>query len=238
MLDFSRFRVITFDCYGTLIDWETGILAALRPVLAGHGSKLTDPEILSLYAEVELEAESSEYRAYKEVLRAVVRGFGTRLGFIPTESEQQRLPDSLAHWEPFPDTVPALERLKARFQLGIISNVDDDLFSSTARRLRVNFDYVVTAGQARAYKPSLSVFRLAQTKLGIEPNEWLHAAQSLYHDIRPASSLGISTVWVHRPSVRPSGAVKRDSSKPDVEVPSLERLADLACLDTRSQPNA
>ena len=236
MLDFSRFRVITFDCYGTLIDWEAGILAALRPVLEAHGARAADPEILALYAELEAEAESSAYRPYKEILRAVVRGFGSRLGFMPSESEQQRLPDSLPHWEPFPDTVAALADLKARFQLGIISNVDDDLFSQTARRLSVGFDYVITAAQARVYKPSPSIFRLAQSRMGIEPELWLHAAQSLYHDVRPAGSLGLSTVWINRPSIRSGGAGKADIIKADIEVPSLERLAQLACPNAQSPP--
>ena len=168
-LDFSRFRVITFDCYGTLIDWEAGILGAIRPVLVAHGAELTDPEILRLYGELEAEAESSPYQPYREVLCEVVRGFGARLGFRVSEGEQQSLPSSLATWKPFPDTVAALRRLKSQLKLGIISNVDDDLFAASARRLEVEFDFVTTAGQARAYKPSHEIFRLAQAKMGVLP---------------------------------------------------------------------
>ena len=221
--------MVTFDCYGTLIDWETGILAAFRPILSANGSRLGDAEILRLYSELEFEAESSEYRPYKQVLREVVRGFGDRLGFAMTEEQQNSLPNSLANWIPFSDTVAALHRLKSRFKLGIISNVDDDLFATSARRLEIDFDYVITASQGRAYKPSLKIFRLAQSRLDIPPAQWLHAGQSIYHDVIPAKSLGISTVWVNRPSLRPgAGAAKQALGEPDVEVHSLADLAQLA----------
>ena len=228
-LDFSRFRVVTFDCYGTLINWETGILNAIRPVLSAHNANLSDADILGLYGELEAEAESSRYSPYRDVLRSVVRRVGSRLGFQTTDAQQQSLPDSLANWTPFPDTVAALRRLKAKFKLGIISNVDDDLFATTARRLEIDFDYVITAGRARAYKPSLKIFKLAQQRIGVQPEQWLHAAQSVYHDVIPAKSLGISTVWVNRPSLRAGvGAVRQASAEPDATVTSMQALADLA----------
>ena len=228
-LDFSRVRLITFDCYGTLIDWESGMLGVLRPVLSSHGLDIPDSDILRLYGEIEADEEAGGYREYKEILRAVIRGFGKRLGFTPTSAEQQWLPDSLSGWKPFPDSVTALKRLKSQFNLGVISNIDDDLFSATAPSLEVEFDHVITAGQARAYKPSLEIFRLAQRVTGVAPEHWIHAGQSVYHDVIPASSLGISTVWVNRPSLRPgAGAVKKASAEPDVEVSSLEELARLA----------
>ena len=226
MFDLSRFRVITFDCYGTLIDWETGLLRAMHAILAAHGAHLDDSEILGLYGEFEAEAEGSEYHRYREVLGEVVRRFGKRLGFEPTAEEQASLPDSIATWEPFPDTVQALRKLKSKLQVGIISNIDDELFSATARRLEVNFDCVVTAGQARAYKPSQKVFQMAQQRLNVKLPEWVHAGQSLYHDVIPAQALGLATIWVNRPSRRPgSGAAKPASAKPDLEVRSLEELA-------------
>ena len=228
-LDFTRFRVITFDCYGTLVDWETGILNSLRPILSAHGATLDDAEILRLYGELEARAEGSEYRPYREVLGDVVRGFGERLGFSATAGEQQSLPDSLATWKPFPDTIASLRRLKSKFKLAIISNVDDDLFSATALQLEIVFEYVTTAGQARAYKPSLEIFRFAQNKMNTAAEQWLHAGQSIYHDVIPAKSLGISTVWVNRPSVRPGGgAAKTASATPHVEVHNLAELAQLA----------
>ena len=229
MLDFTRFQVLTFDCYGTLIDWETGIFGALRPILTAHRRTVTGAELLELYSELESQAEQGEFRPYREVLQSVVRGFGERLGFVPSESEVRSLPESLANWLPFPDTVAALRKLKSRYQLAITSNVDDDLFAVTARRLEVQFDHVITAQQARAYKPSLRVFKLAQERIGVQPTQWLHVAQSVYHDVVPAKSLGVATVWVNRPSPRPgAGAAKAASAQPDLEVHSLKALADLA----------
>jgi 2-haloacid dehalogenase len=228
-MGFTRFQILSFDCYGTLIDWETGIFSALRPILVAHKITVTDFALLQLYSELELEAEQGEFQLYREVLQSVVRGFGERLGFTPSESEVRSLPESLAHWQAFPDTVAALRQLKRRYQLAIISNVDDDLFAATAPKLEVAFDHVITAQQARAYKPSLKIFRLAQGETGIEPERWLHVGQSIYHDVIPAKSLGISTVWVNRPSPRPgAGAAKAASGHPDLEVPNMSALADLA----------
>jgi 2-haloacid dehalogenase len=229
MLNFAQFRLVSFDCYGTLIDWETGIFSALRPILAAHGKTVPDAELLRLYSELESEAQQGEFHPYREVLQSVVRGFGQRLEFSPTESQTRSLPESLPNWPPFPDTVAALGKLKTRYQLAIISNVDDDLFAPTARRLQIPFDYVITAQQARAYKPSLQIFKLAQHRTGVPPGQWLHAGQSVYHDVIPARSLGISTVWVNRASSRPgSGAAKAASGQPDLEVLDLNTLAQSA----------
>ncbi len=224
MLNFSGFRAITFDCYGTLIDWETGLLGALRPVLRAHGSKLRDEQILALYAELEPAAQNP-YRRYREVLQEVVLGFGKRLGFQVSEVEARSLPDSLKGWQPFPDTVAALQKLQTHFRLAIVSNTDDELFAGTAPHLQVKFDQVITAEQADAYKPSLAPFRLALERLGLPKEQVLHAGQSVYHDVVPARSLGLATVLVRR---RGSGATRVVADKPDLEVPDLQTLASLA----------
>jgi 2-haloacid dehalogenase len=232
MLNFSQFKILTFDCYGTLIDWESGIFSALRPILATHGKTLGDEALLELYGELELEAESEEFKPYREVLQAVVHGFGKRLGFAPTKQEAESLPNSLAGWLPFPDTVESLRRLSTRYKLAIISNVDDDLFAASAKRLQVAFDYVTTAQQAGAYKPSLKIFNLALKKIALPNQQILHCGQSVYHDVLPAQSLGLATVWVNRPSPRVGvGAVKAASGKPDIQVNSLKALADLALTE-------
>jgi len=228
-MDLTRFKVLTFDCYGTMIDWETGIFSALRPILTAHGKKITDSSLLELYSELEASAEQGEFQCYRDVLQSVVRGFGQRLGFAPTDAEVRSLPESLANWQPFPDTVEALGTLKTRYRLAVISNVDDDLFAATAPKLGVTFDRIITAQQAGCYKPCMGIFKLAEGRIGASREQWLHVGQSIYHDVIPAQSLGIATVWVNRPSPRPgAGAATAAIGKPDLEVPDLQTLARLA----------
>jgi 2-haloacid dehalogenase len=231
MLDFSRFWVLTFDCYGTLVDWEAGIFGALRPILAAHGISMGDSALLELYGELETKAETGEFRPYRQVLQSVVRSFGERLKFTPTEAEVQSLPASVARWQAFPDTVAALRKLASRYRLAVISNIDDDLFATTAPKLEITFEHVITAQQARAYKPSLNNFKLAQERIAVPTEHWLHVGQSVYHDVLPAQSMGIATVWVKRPSPRTGvGAVKAAKGQPDLEVPDVATLASLALL--------
>jgi 2-haloacid dehalogenase len=225
MLDFSRFEVLTFDCYGTLINWEDGILACLQRILAAHNKNVDDAIILRLYGDFEANAEQGEYRRYREVLKSVVRQFGEELGFFPTELEVNALPESLAEWKPWPDTVSALRVLQSRFRLAIISNVDDDLFAATLPQLGAQFDQIITAEQAGAYKPSIKMFELALRRVGAPAQKILHVGQSIYHDVIPAQSLGMSTVWVNRPSPRSGvGAVKAAEGQPDLQVSSLTEL--------------
>jgi 2-haloacid dehalogenase len=226
MFDFSRFEVFTFDCYGTLINWEAGLLAALRPILSAHGRNPDDATLLKLYGDLEQRAEQGEFHPYRQVLESVVRRFGAELGFAPTADEARSLPESLPGWKPWPDTVPALQALKSRFRLAIVSNVDDDLFAATVPQLAVEFDEVITAQQAQAYKPSLKMFELALSRINAPAHRVLHVGQSIYHDVIPAQALGLATVWVNRPSARPgAGAAKAADAKPDVTVISLAELA-------------
>ena len=226
MLDFSRFELLTFDCYGTLINWEEGILRCLHRILAAHGKDTDDATILQLYGDFEAQAEHGEYRRYREVLQSVVRQFGERLGFAPTEQEVRSLPESLQEWKPWPDTAVALRQLNSRFRLAIVSNVDDDLFAATQPQLGVEFDEIITAQQAGAYKPSLKIFELALSRVGVPAYRILHVGQSVYHDVLPAQSLGLATVWVNRPSARAGvGAVKAVKGRPDLQVSSLAELA-------------
>jgi 2-haloacid dehalogenase len=226
MLDFNRFEILTFDCYGTLIDWEAGILAALRRILSAHGKKVDDATLLQLYGTFEQRSEDGTFRPYREVLQSVVRQFGDELGFVPTAEQVRSLPDSLAFWKPWPDTVAALRQLKSRYRLAIVSNVDDDLFAATRPQLEVEFNEIVTAQQAQAYKPSLKIFELALRRVQAPAHRVLHVGQSIYHDVIPAQALGLATVWVNRPSARAGvGAVKAAHTEPDLEVSSLEGLA-------------
>ncbi|HEX3322606.1 MAG TPA: haloacid dehalogenase type II [Terriglobales bacterium] len=229
MLDFTQFRAITFDCYGTLVDWESGIFGALRPVLAAHDRNISDERLLELYAEFEGTAQQGEYRRYRDVLRSVVQSYGQRLKFTPSDEEIDSLAESVPRWKPFPDTVAALKRLAERYRLFIISNIDDDLFAATRKHLGIDFDGVVTAEQARSYKPSINNFKLALEKLRLPVQQVLHAGQSVFHDVLPARSLGMKTVWVNRPSPRPNaGAARAAAGTPDLEVKSMAELAALA----------
>lgn len=232
MLDFNRFEVLTFDCYGTLINWEAGILPVLHRVLAAHGKKADDVTLLKLYGDFEELSEQGEFHPYRTVLESVVRRFGANMGFSPTNEEAAALPNSLPSWKPWPDTVEALRKLKTRFRLAILSNVDDDLFAATRPQLGVDFDEVITAQQAKAYKPSHKMFELALSRVGAPAHRILHVGQSIYHDVIPAQALGLATVWVNRPSARPGiGAVKAADAKPDWTVTELKDLADLATRD-------
>jgi 2-haloacid dehalogenase len=229
MLDFTRFETLTFDCYGTLIDWETGILRAVRPVIERHGVEARDRAILETYAKLETEFETGEYKRYETVLRHVMDGLGRRFGFNVSAGERDCLVSSLGEWRPFPDTVGALRRLKKRYTLAVVSNVDDHLFAVTARVLEVPFDFVVTAERVRAYKPSDAVFSRALREIGCPRERILHVAQSVYHDIIPAKAIGLATVWINRGLGKDGwGATPPASAEPDLEVPDLETLADLA----------
>ncbi|RPI10357.1 MAG: haloacid dehalogenase type II [Zetaproteobacteria bacterium] len=226
MLSFDRFEVLTFDCYGTLIDWETGIWAALHPVLARHRVGVSVDSALELYGALESDAERGPYRDYKSVLRTVLTGFGARLGFAPTPEEMESFVASVKDWPAFPDSPRALQALKTKYRLAIISNIDDDLFAFSALRLQVQCDWVITAHQVKSYKPSLNNFRVAFERIGVPPAKILHVAQSLYHDIAPARELGLSTIWVNRRHGKPgTGATPPAQVQPDLEVPDLASLA-------------
>ena len=222
----SQAEFLTFDCYGTLIDWETGILGALRPIVARHGKEIADAQLLELYGAFEAQGEQPPYRPYREVLAGVVHSLGQRLGFSSSLDEEASLAGSLRNWKPWPDTVTALRRLSKKFKLAVFSNIDDDLFAPTARKLQVRFADVITAQQANCYKPCHDLFHLGLKRLGASPKQVLHIAQSVHHDVVPAKSLGLATVWVNRPSARAGvGAVKASKEKADWEVPDLATVA-------------
>ncbi|MBK7404006.1 MAG: HAD-IA family hydrolase [Phycisphaerales bacterium] len=233
MLDPDRYAVLTFDCYGTLIDWERGILDALHRLIARHGAASPgDEELLALHARLEPAAQAGEYRTYREVLGMVARGVGEAMGFTPTPEEACAFADSVGDWPAFRDTPRALARLAERYDLAILSNIDRDLFERTRPSLiggrGFDFAAVITAEDTRSYKPAIGHFWRAMQTLGVPGARILHVAQSLYHDIVPAQSLGISTVWVNRRTGRiGSGATPPAATpvEPDLEVADLSSLA-------------
>lgn len=192
-------EVITFDCYGTLIDWETGISEAFAHAAAAHGLTMERDAVLAAYVALEPVVEAEAYRSYRAVLAETARRVAGRLGWALSEEGAGFLADSLPHWRPFPDTNPALERLSAAgYRLGILSNVDDDLLAGTLRHLTVPFDLLVTAQQVGSYKPAHGHFLVARERLGSRTRRWLHAAQSYFHDVVPARALGIAVAWINR----------------------------------------
>jgi 2-haloacid dehalogenase len=222
----DNFEVLTFDCYGTLIDWETGLWDSLRPVFVNHQSSITKEDALELYGELESAAERGEYRDYRSILRTVLLKLGGRLGFTPTEAELLRFSESVKDWPAFPDSASALRELKRRYKLAVISNIDNDLFAASAERLRTRFDWVITSQEVKTYKPSLNNFRIALERLAVPKNKVLHVAQSLFHDIVPAKALGLSTVWVNRRHDKEGfGATPSAWADADLEVPDLKSLA-------------
>ncbi len=226
MLDWSRFKLISFDCYGTLIDWESGILRALRPLLEKHLVQITDSAILDLYAQLESEAENGPFRNYRGILQAVIRGFGEEFDFTPDASELDVLANSIPRWRPFGDAVPALQQLKQHYKLAILSNIDDALLKKSLSQLKVEFDHVITAQQLTCYKPSDQFFRQALRRLRIPRDQVLHVAQSIYHDIVPAKRMQLSAVWVNRrKNLAGFGATPPAYAEPDLEISDLKSLA-------------
>jgi 2-haloacid dehalogenase len=228
-IDFDDFDVLTFDTYGTLIDWESGLLAALRPTLAAHGVEASDESLLEAFGRHEAELEAGPYRRYRDILGGVLTAMLEQFGEAPTADELEAFGGSVADWPAFPDSAAALARLHTRFKLGVITNCDDDLFAASERRLGLSFDWVITAQQAKRYKPNPRGFELAFERIGLPPRRILHVAQSLFHDHVTAKRLGLSTVWVDRRGDKPGGgATPPAEAKPDLTVPDMATLASLA----------
>lgn len=233
MLDLSRFAALTFDCYGTIIDWETGI----RDALERHAAlrEFAAPEIESFLAafgrlETTVQAEFPTW-LYPRVLAECFTRLANAFAFPATADDARAFGDSVGAWPPFPDSSDALRRLQSRYALIVASNVDRASFRRSESRLGVKFNGIVTAQDVGAYKPDPRLFEAAARKaaeLGVPRERVLHVAQSIFHDIAPANRLGIACVWVDRRAGRPGGATPEASARPDLRVESLRELADLA----------
>jgi len=214
------YDVVTFDCYGTMIDWEGGIRTAFSAFAAAMRVSLDVDAALALYIETEAAVEAEPYRSYRAVLTETTRRIAARLGWRLPPERAGFLADSLPAWPPFPDTNPALRRLAdAGYQLGILSNIDDELLAWSRRHLAASFQTVVTAEQVGSYKPASAHFAAARSLIGEQ--RWLHAAQSYFHDVVPARALGIPIAWINRKGQAPAA-----DAKPDREFRNLTGLAD------------
>ena len=223
-LDRDRFAVLSFDCYGTLIDWEAGLVTALREALPG--SARTNDELLEEFARHEAEAERAPYRPYREVLATGLRGIAAWERLPVTNDAVARFSESVRDWPAFPDSHEALEELHERYRLAVITNCDADLFAASQERLGIDFDWVITAEAAGAYKPSERPFELAFETIDVPRERRLHVAQSLYHDHVPAKRLGLTTVWIDRRHDRAgSGATPSATAEPDATYPSMAAFA-------------
>ena len=214
------YDVVTFDCYGTLIDWKGGISHAFAAAATRDGARVDAEAVLAAYLAIERVVEHEAYRSYRDILIESARRAGAQLGWSLDAAGAAFLPESLQDWPAFPDTNPALERLAAAgYRLGILSNVDDDLLAASRRRLTVPFEIVVTAQQVRSYKPAHAHWDEARRRIG--DARWLHAAQSYYHDVSAARGLGIPAAWINR-----HGEPVGSAGPPDRMLKNLTELAD------------
>lgn len=230
----SHFKVLSFDCYGTLIDWERGLCDAFRPSLEKADRSIGDEQLLETYAQVESVIQTESPGAtYPLVLREAHHRVMDRLGIARDEALASQFGGSIGDWPAFPDSPEALKRLKERFKLVILSNIDRASFELSRRRLGIDFDTIITADDVGSYKPAMGHFNRCDEliqKWGIERSQWLHVAQSLFHDHLPAKSLGLSTAWINRREGKiGSGATPVASlpTQPDWKTPTLAGLADL-----------
>ncbi len=215
----ARPDMITFDCYGTLVDWDRGIRSAFEHAASVSGKSVDAGALLRAYGEIEPVVEAERYRPYREVLAETARRAAARFDWDLSDEQATGIAAGLPDWPVFPDTLPALRRLVAAgCRLGILSNVDRDLLNRTQENLPVPFDLVITAEDVRSYKPAAPHFDLAKRAVG--DGRWIHAAQSYFHDVRPATEMGIEVVWINRKSeIAPAGAAPH-------QFEDLRRLAD------------
>lgn len=191
-------RIITFDCYGTLIDWDSGIRNVFQAILESKAAKVSLNEFHKRWNEIEFELIQGPFRPYREILKASVERTIQAFGLPVSPNDGSSLAESMVTWQPFPDVKPSLEKLRERYKIAIISNTENAIIERSIANMNVHFDYVTTAEEAKAYKPSHKIFRLALDRMGATTGDMLHAAFGFNYDIIPAKALGISTVWVNR----------------------------------------
>ena len=226
---YDSFEVLSFDCYGTLIDWESGLLAALRPWAGRTGARADEEELLAAFARRETEAQKARPGApYPQILEAVLDAISRERGAPATAAERAAFGASVGDWPPFPDSARALAALGERYRLCILSNVDRASFARSAARLGAAFDYVFTAQDIGAYKPDPRAFRFLADRLaaaGFAKSRVLHVAQSLYHDHEPARAAGFASVWIDRRRGKPGGAAPEARRAFDARFAGLEDFA-------------
>src|SRR3984957_15610465 len=218
----AKTTFVTFDVYGTLIDWETGIWDAFEKEAARDGFTIERDEVIPLFHEIARQIEGGSYELYAEVLRRTAVEISKRLGWPLEPSPSGFLPDSVQNWVLFKETRTQLEKLAKKYKLGLISNIDDKLLGQTRRHIPLDFDLVVTAQQVRSYKPDPAHFTEAERRIGSKKG-WVHVAASYYHDVEPLLKKKIPVIWVNRTKQQ----LEPGQKKPDAEVSSLREAAKL-----------
>lgn len=238
-LDLSPVTTLTFDCYGTLIDWESGIWDGFQPLLLANGSRMTRHHVLEIFARIEstVQAETPGM-LYPDVLRETHRRFAADNSLETTTAMDDRFGDFVPYWPAFPDSADALRRLAEKFKLVILSNVNRDGFAASARRLGTSFDAIYTAEDIGSYKPNPENFRHMLARLeqdhATTAGAILHVAQSLFHDIEPAQQFDLQTAWIDRQNLAGGGswgatAKTATMPQPDAAFPTLMAFADAVC---------
>jgi 2-haloacid dehalogenase/putative hydrolase of the HAD superfamily len=213
---------VTFDVYGTLIDWDTGALDAFRKEAERDGFTIEREELIPLFHEIQRQIEAGSYELYAEVLRRTAVQIAKQLGWPLEPSRSGFLPESVQYWAPFKETNPTLQKIAKRHSVGLISNIDDKLLGQTRRHIPIDFDLVVTAQQVRSYKPDPAHFTECERRIGGKKG-WVHVAASYYHDIEPCIKKKIPVIWVNRDG----DVLEPNQKKPDAEVKSLKEAAKL-----------
>ncbi len=216
----DRIKLLSFDCYGTLVDWTTGLEEALAQLAAQHGLRLPPWWLVQDWETVQFELICDRYRPYREIVCNATCRVLARWGLRLSPQEAQAVVESLPRWPVFADVPRALPALARRYPLVVVSNIDDDLLSRTLEPLGVPFAGVVTAQQVRSYKPQLAHFRELLRRFQVAPEEVLHCAFGSRYDLAPAAALGIPTAWIRR-----SGQEDHPAVAATVVVDSLEELA-------------
>jgi len=218
----ANIKFVTFDVYGTLIDWETGVYEAFQKEAERDGFTIDREELMTMFLEIQADIQSGSYELYAEVLRRTAVEIAKRLGWPLEPSRAGFLPDSVQGWKPFRETNPQLQRFGKKFEIGLISNIDDKLLGQTRRHLPSDFDLVVTAQQVRSYKPDMAHFNECARRVGGKRG-WVHVAQSYYYDVEPCAKAKIPVIWVNRKKE----VLEPGQRKPTAEVPNLREAAKL-----------
>ena len=213
---------VTFDVYGTLIDWESGVYEAFATEAERDGFTIERDELIRLFYEVQQQIMAGSYELYAEVLRRTAVQIAKKLGWPLEPSRSGFLPDSVERWPPFRETNAQLKKIGAKHNIGLISNIDDKLLGQTRRQIPLDFDLVVTAQQVRSYKPDPAHFTECERRIGGKRG-WVHVAASYYYDVEPCTKKRIPVIWVNRAKQQ----LESGQKKPDAEVPNLREAAKL-----------